>query len=89
MEEKNLILLDEDRTILALMQVEDVYSPNVRAECLAVWGTYDDNHPFIQSVLSRGDQWYVSGPLKFEKEFLCLWNACLLRSCAKKYKTSN
>ena len=67
-EEKKIVLMDDDRTILATMDVKDLYRPDVEAECLAVFGTCDDNHPFIQTVLDRKDNWYVSGNLKFEKE---------------------
>jgi sulfate adenylyltransferase len=48
--------------IHAKLEVVECWSPDLEAECLAVFGCFDDNHPYIKYMLSKG-RWYVSGKL--------------------------
>jgi len=47
----------------ATLKVEDCWVPDLEAESKAVFGCFDDNHPYIQYMLKRPNAHYVSGTL--------------------------
>ena len=50
--------------VLAVMTVSDVWSPDRRAEAVAVFGTDDDFHPGVFSLLEQTNPTYVGGSIE-------------------------
>lgn len=66
-----LLLKNEENRPLAIVLIEDIYSPSLGKECLSSFGTLDMNHPSVPRVLSRLGNSYVGGkiePLPFLKQ---------------------
>ncbi len=64
-----VILAREDRTPLALLNVEDVFKADLEREALAVYGTTDSRHEGV-AALFRREAWCVGGsvePLNLER----------------------
>jgi sulfate adenylyltransferase len=61
--DKMVNLLSDDNTIVATMQVVDIFETDPDEECRLVAGTTDVNHPYVQMVRARRSRWCVSGPL--------------------------
>ena len=59
-------ICDETNLPLAILYVESVYSPDYEKECLEVYGTNDDNHPFVKEVMARKQrkEVYVGGRIE-------------------------
>lgn len=51
---------------VATLQVRECWQPNLTREWLAVFGSDDANHPYIQYMKSKGSCYYVSGTLSVE-----------------------
>lgn len=51
-------------TILATLTVSECWPTNLSAEWRAVFGTEDNNHPYIKYQSARGWKWYVTGSLE-------------------------
>jgi sulfate adenylyltransferase len=49
---------------LAILDIEDIYSPDLEKEALATLGTNDDNHPFMSVIKSRKDHKYIGGKIE-------------------------
>ena len=49
----------------ATMLVNECWKIDLDRECQSVFGTLDQNHPYIQYMRSKKDQWYVSGPIEY------------------------
>lgn len=62
-EKKSIVLKDEQGFSLAVLDIEDIYKPNIYKECLSAYGTTDDNHPYVAIVNERKNMWYVGGKL--------------------------
>jgi sulfate adenylyltransferase len=45
------------------LTVSECWPIDVERECTAVFGCFDDNHPYIQYMMSKSDRFYVSGTL--------------------------
>jgi sulfate adenylyltransferase len=63
--------------IFATLSVAECWQPNMDAEFVAVFGTNDDNHPYIKYMKSKAVDgiWYLSGNLtmvsdKFHSDYL-------------------
>src|SRR5205814_6064186 len=59
-----IALRDAEGVMLALLNVEDVWQPDRKAEAKAVFGTASNVHPGVDSVLNRSNPWYVGGRLE-------------------------
>lgn len=57
-----LALRDEEGTLLAAMQVEDVWQVDVDLEASTVYGTTSEAHPGV-AVLRRQGRWCMGGPI--------------------------
>lgn len=55
-------LLHADQTLLAIIDVEEIYRHDKKLEIPHVFRTEDSAHPGVQAVLDEGD-WLVAGPL--------------------------
>lgn len=64
----HVILTDDTNLPLAKLYVNDIYKPDLKRECKYVYGTNDDNHPYVKIVnsLCDGDNevWYVGGEVE-------------------------
>ena len=61
--DKYITLKDEQNNPLAIMSVDDIYKPDLKRECEKVFGTVDDNHPYVKIILSDPDVHYIGGEL--------------------------
>jgi sulfate adenylyltransferase len=59
-----IALRDAEGVMLAVLNVEDVWQPDRKAEAKAVFGTASNVHPGVDSVLNRSNPWYVGGRLE-------------------------
>ena len=50
--------------VLAIMTVSDVWSPDLQAEAVSVFGTDDDVHPGVFSLLKQTNPTYVGGSIE-------------------------
>jgi len=59
-----LALRDLEGVILASLEVEDVWTPDLDAEAKGVYGSNDDQHPAVNYLKNIGNPVYVGGTLK-------------------------
>src|SRR5262245_59065651 len=59
-----LALRDPEGVLLAVLNVEDVWTPDRRAEVEAVYGTTNVEHPGVAHILQRTNPCYVGGRLE-------------------------
>lgn len=60
----SLGLQDSIGTLVAVLQVEDVWQPDRTAEANAVFGTDNREHPGVAYLLEKANPWYVGGRLE-------------------------
>jgi len=58
-----IILKDKTGLPLAELIVQSRYKPDLVKECENVYGSSDDNHPYVKIVLGLGDVWYYGGKI--------------------------
>jgi len=56
-----------DREIIGIMEVEDIYKPDVREESVKVFGTDDTSHPGVKRVIENEGKYYIGGKVKVFK----------------------
>ena len=56
-----IALRDSEGVMLAVLNVEDVWQPDRKAEAQAVFGTTSTVHPGVDYLLNKGQGWYVGG----------------------------
>jgi sulfate adenylyltransferase len=61
---KRLALRDPEGVMLAALEVEDVWRPDLRAEASRVFGTEDPAHPAVRELQTRPASCYVGGKLE-------------------------
>ncbi len=61
---QSLALRDGEGVILAVLHVDEVYTPDREAEAQAVFGTTNPEHPGVGHLLQRSNPCYVSGRLE-------------------------
>jgi sulfate adenylyltransferase len=59
-----IALRDPEGTMLAALQVDEVWQPDRMAEVEAVYGTTNTQHPGVEYVLRKTNPWYVGGRLE-------------------------
>ena len=57
-------LRDPEGVMLAVLHVEGVWQPDLRAEARAVFGTTSTFHPGVNHLLERTHPWYVGGQVE-------------------------
>jgi sulfate adenylyltransferase len=62
--QKKVVLKDQTGIPLVIMDLDEIYEPDLEKECEKVYGTTDTNHPYVKQVLLDGKKYYVSGNLK-------------------------
>ena len=60
-ENKKVVLTDSTNLPIALFHIEEIYKPDLQAECKHAYGTTDTNHPFVKEVLADPNVWHVGG----------------------------
>jgi sulfate adenylyltransferase len=60
----SITLKDKTGLPIAILEVETRYKPDLIKECEMVYGSSDDNHPYVKIVLGLGDVWYYGGKIK-------------------------
>ena len=58
---KTIILKDKTNLPLAHFHIEEIYKPDIEKECKGVYGTNDDNHPYVKILQSRPNVHYIGG----------------------------
>jgi sulfate adenylyltransferase len=56
-----LALRDAEGVMLAALEVEELYQPDLEAEAKSVFGTTDRKHPGVDHLLNRANPVYVAG----------------------------
>jgi sulfate adenylyltransferase len=54
-------LRDPEGVMLAVLHVDEVWQPDLKAEAKAVFGTTSPAHPGVDYLLNKGKSWYVGG----------------------------
>jgi sulfate adenylyltransferase len=57
-------LRDQEGVILAVLQVQDKWEPDLESEATRVYGTSDTKHPAVDFLLNRSGTVYLGGKLK-------------------------
>lgn len=60
----NLKLKDETGILIAELQIEEIYEPNLEDECKYVLGSNDSSHPYHEIIMNNKNSKYLSGELK-------------------------
>ena len=61
---KSILLLDSYRRNVAELIIEEIYEPDIDMECLKVYGSNDDNHPYVSYLKSLGKVYYIGGKVQ-------------------------
>ena len=56
-----IILCNEENLPLAKLDIETMYKPELIKECQCVFGSADDNHPYVKIVMSYKNCLYIGG----------------------------
>src|SRR6266566_1135933 len=59
-----IALRDPEGVMLAVLDVEEVWQPDRKAEAESVFGTNSAVHPGVDYVLNKANPWYVGGKLE-------------------------
>ncbi|NHZ86615.1 MAG: bifunctional sulfate adenylyltransferase/adenylylsulfate kinase, partial [Planctomycetia bacterium] len=59
-----LVLRDKEGFPLAVLHVEDIWKPDLKAEAESVFGTVDETHPAVNYLLNFTNPTYVGGVLE-------------------------
>src|SRR5262249_10651933 len=57
-------LRDPEGVMLAVLNVEEVWQPDRKAEVQAVFGSTSPVHPGVDYTLNKGNAWYVGGTVE-------------------------
>ncbi len=57
-------LRDAEGVMVAVLHVEDIWQPDLKAEAKSVFGTTSEAHPGVAYLVRRGNPWYVGGRLE-------------------------
>ena len=50
--------------MLAVLHVEEVWQPDLKAEAKSVFNTTSTAHPGVDYLLNKGKSWYVGGRIE-------------------------
>src|SRR5437870_11885862 len=59
-----IALRDPEGVMLAVLNVEDVWQPDHKAEAAEVFGTTSAIHPGVDYLLNRANRWYLGGTIE-------------------------
>jgi len=61
---KQIALRDQEGVLIATMQVDSKFSPDKKAEALAVFGSADEAHPAVHYLNNQANNVYLGGTLR-------------------------
>ena len=61
---KRIALRDQEGVLIATMEVESKFSPDKKAEALAVFGSADEAHPAVHYLNNQANNVYLGGTLR-------------------------
>jgi sulfate adenylyltransferase len=61
---EKVLLKDPQGILLAKLCAVEIYKPDPRQEALSVFGSDDNNHPFIKHLFRDEEYWYLGGELE-------------------------
>ena len=59
-----IALRDEEGVLIAMLDVEDIWTPDKAAEAKGVFGSTDETHPGVHFLMNRANPVYVGGRLR-------------------------
>ena len=59
-----IALRDQEGFTLAILEIEDVWQPDLSKEAELVYGTTDTKHPGVNYLLKQSKPWYIGGKLQ-------------------------
>ena len=59
-----LTLKDREGFSIAIIDIEDIWNPDLKKECMSVYGTTDNTHPGVDYLLNQSNPIYVGGKIK-------------------------
>lgn len=59
-----IALRDPEGVMLAVLHVEEVWQPDLKAEAKSVFNTTSTAHPGVDYLLNKGKSWYVGGRIE-------------------------
>lgn len=65
----NINLCTEENLPLAIMKIESIYKPNLKEECIQVFGSDDQNHPYVKIIMKNPKVYYIGGKCTRIQEF--------------------
>ena len=57
-------LRDAEGVMLAVLNVEEIWQPDRKAEAKSVFGTTSTVHPGVDYLLNKGNSWYIGGSVQ-------------------------
>ena len=63
--EEKITLKDKEGFSLAILNIEDIWTPDFEQESVSVYGTYDSIHPAVNYLLNKSNKVYVGGKVSF------------------------
>ena len=60
----NVALRDPEGVMIAVLQVDDIWKPDLEAEAQAVFGSTNPEHPGVAHLLNRTQTYYVGGSVQ-------------------------
>src|ERR1700733_6960980 len=61
-------LRDAEGVMLAVLNVEEIWQPDRKAEAQSVFGTTSTVHPGVDYLLNKGNSWYIGGRVEGVQE---------------------
>ena len=58
---ETITLKNEENLPLAMMKLESIFKPDLVKECVNVYGSDDDNHPYVKIVMENKGGYYLGG----------------------------
>ncbi len=58
-----MALRDEEGNLVAILNIESKWKPDLEAEAKNTWGSNDKKHPAVAYLLEQSQPWYVGGKL--------------------------
>ena len=59
-----IALRDQEGFTLAILEIEDIWQPDLSKEAELVYGTTDTKHPGVNYLLKQSKPWYIGGKLQ-------------------------
>ncbi len=63
---QSIYLKDKEGFVLATLQVEEIWKPDLLNEALLVYNTVDQKHPAVRYLLNYSNPYYIAGKIKFK-----------------------